>query len=65
LRALPDTRQPSRLLDVDEVATALECSRRTVFRLFASGDLRSIKVGRTRRVVADDVDAYIDARRNT
>jgi excisionase family DNA binding protein len=58
--ALPDARQASRLLSVDEVAERLRCSRRTVFRLTRSGALPSVRVGKTRQVVASDVDDYLD-----
>ena len=63
LTALPDTRDASRLLTVDEVAERLTCSRRTVFRLCTSRAIPSVKIGRTRRVVASDVDDYLDALR--
>jgi excisionase family DNA binding protein len=66
ITALPDTRQhATRLLSVDEAAARLHCSRRQVFRLLGDRVLPSVKVGRTRRVAASDVDAYLDRLRAT
>jgi excisionase family DNA binding protein len=47
------------LLRVPEVAEALEVSTRTVWRLLADGRLASIRVGRSVRVRAADVETLI------
>jgi excisionase family DNA binding protein len=53
---LPGTRV---LVSVDEAATLLSLGRTVVYRLVRRGELRSIKVGRTRRVVAASLNEYI------
>jgi excisionase family DNA binding protein len=63
LRALPDTDSGPELLTIDQVGGRLHCSRRTVFRLIGEQSLLSIKVGRRRMVLADDVNRYIDTLR--
>lgn len=49
-----------RLLTVPEVMAVLKLGRCTVYDLIRSGRLESIKVGRSRRVPADAIDALID-----
>lgn len=44
---------------LDETADILRCSLRTVHRLVAAGELRSLKLGRRRLVAADDLAAYV------
>lgn len=63
LTALPDTQGGADLLTVDAAAAELHCSRRTIFRLTGSGDLASIKVGRSRLIAREDLDRYINALR--
>lgn len=65
MTALPDARQSNQLLTVDDVAAALYCSPRTVWRLIRAKQLPSVKVGRTRRVHTDDVAAYLDTLRRS
>lgn len=48
------------LLRVDDVATRLSLSRATVNRLLATGALPSVKLGRARRVVARDLEQFVD-----
>jgi len=51
-----------RYLTVNEVAIALRVSNMTVYRLVSSGDIPSVKIGRSIRLRADDVDAYLSGR---
>ena len=51
----PDTR----LLTVDQVAELLQISRWTVYRLIWANDLRSVQIGRCRRVPRESFDAYL------
>jgi excisionase family DNA binding protein len=44
----------------DEVAEILHCSRRKVFDLIGSGELRSIKIGALRRITDDDLRRFVD-----
>lgn len=48
------------LLTVKEVAAATSLSKTTIHRLLGTGDLRSVKIGRARRVPASALDAYLD-----
>ena len=53
---------PERLLRDTEVAGVLGCSRSYVWRLLDRGELRSIHVGRLRRIPTSSVQAYIAKR---
>ena len=48
----------SDVLTVGEVAAWLKVSRRTVNRLIATGELKSMKIGGSRRVLRTDLMAY-------
>lgn len=52
------------LLKVPQVAKRLGVSEPTVWRLVGSGELESLKVGRSRRIAPASLEAYI-ARRIT
>lgn len=47
------------LLTVPETATALRVSRAYVYQLIASGRLRSVTIGRSRRIRAKDLADFI------
>jgi excisionase family DNA binding protein len=47
------------LLRPEEVAEALSIGRSTVFALMRSGELRSVKIGKSRRVPVDAVTEYV------
>jgi excisionase family DNA binding protein len=49
------------LLRPEEVAQALGVGRSTVFQLMRSGELRSVKIGKSRRVPVDAVTEYVAA----
>lgn len=51
-----------RFLTVGEVAVALRVSNMTVYRLVSAGEIPAVKVGRSVRLRADDVDAYLSGR---
>jgi excisionase family DNA binding protein len=48
----------SRWLTVADTARSLRLSQRTVYTLLKRGDLKSVKVGRSRRVLASELDAF-------
>ena len=48
------------LLRPEEVAKALGIGRTTVFELIRSGELRSVKIGKSRRIPAEAVREYVD-----
>ncbi len=52
----------AKLLTVAEAATTLRLGRTLVYELVLRGDLRSIKIGRARRVPVSAVDAFIRER---
>ena len=49
------------LLRVEQAAIQLGISRTVAFRLVREGDLASVKIGRSRRIPQQAIDAYIDA----
>jgi len=49
-----------RLYRPDEAARSLAISRGQVYNLMASGDLKSVKIGASRRITAVDLDAYVE-----
>jgi excisionase family DNA binding protein len=51
-----------RFLTPAEVAEQLRVSAMTVYRLIKSGELRAARIGKSYRVLEEDVDAYLAAR---
>lgn len=49
----------TQLLTVPAAAETLSMSEATVWNLLATGELESVKVGRSRRIPTDAVDAFI------
>lgn len=49
-----------RLLRIPEVAQALALSRRSVWRLIASGDLEVVRIGRSARVSTQALNQFIE-----
>lgn len=47
------------LLRPEEVATALGVGRTTVFELIRVGELRSVKIGKSRRIPTEAVREYV------
>lgn len=47
------------LLTIAEVSTRLRLSRAAVYRLISNGSLRSVKIGRSRRVAEQDLYDFI------
>lgn len=47
------------LMTIPEVMQRLKIGRTLTYRLISSGELRSVKVGRTRRVPFSALDDYI------
>jgi len=65
-REVPDTQSArarlagAEYVTVAEVAATLRVSKMTVYRLVRDGSLGSVRVGRSYRVVAGSVLAYLD-----
>jgi excisionase family DNA binding protein len=55
--------QPRRLLTLQETATALGCSVKTLRRRIADRQIAVIKDGRMVRIQPEDLDHYIRSRR--
>ncbi|ABM58358.1 phage transcriptional regulator, AlpA [Verminephrobacter eiseniae EF01-2] len=51
--------QPDEILTIDEVAAYLKASKRTVYRLAASGKLPAFKLGGTWRFRRGELDQWI------
>jgi excisionase family DNA binding protein len=51
-----------RLLKVPSVAERLNLSRSATYALLASGAIRSVSIGRARRVAESEVDRFIESR---
>lgn len=51
---------PRTLLTVEQAADELSIGRTTMFGLIKSGEIKSVQVGRLRRVPADALTAYVD-----
>lgn len=49
------------LLRVDEAAERIAMSRSRVYNMMQSGELPFINVGRSRRLRASDLEAWVDA----
>lgn len=54
----PETALPN-LLTVAETCAYLRLSKATVYRLFKTGEVPSIKVGDSRRVAEPDLESYV------
>ena len=48
-----------RFLTPAEVAEQLRVSSMTVYRLIKSGELRAARIGKSFRILPEDVDAYL------
>ncbi len=53
----------SALLTYEEVAQRLRCGERTVDRLVAAGSLKTVAIGKLRRVHSQDLAEYVDSLR--
>lgn len=57
-RSEPRSESPV-LVTVEEAARRLSIGRTATYMLVLSGELESVKIGRTRRVVAASIDDYV------
>ena len=53
-----------RLYTVEESALQLGCSRSALYPRLISGELRSVKLGRSRRIAAADLEAFVERLRS-
>ncbi len=54
------TELPRVLLTVEQAAERLSLGRTTTYALVRSGELRSVRIGRLRRIPADSIDEYVN-----
>jgi excisionase family DNA binding protein len=59
---MPDTdRKPERLLlRVEEAAERLSISRAKAYELLSTGEIGSIKIGRSRRILASELSNWVE-----
>jgi excisionase family DNA binding protein len=50
------------LLTPEQAAKALAVGRDRIFQMIANGDLASLKIGKSRRVLASALQEFIDSR---
>lgn len=50
---------PKVLLDVKEAAARLKLGRTTIFELIKDGEIASVRIGRSRRIPAVELEAYV------
>lgn len=55
----PIAHRYERLLTPEEVASVLQIGRTRVYELLAYGDLRSVRIGKSRRIRRSDLDNFI------
>jgi excisionase family DNA binding protein len=55
----PEAPDPRGAIRPGKAAELLDCSRAKIYQLIADGELRSFKIGRGRRILLADLDAYI------
>jgi excisionase family DNA binding protein len=51
------------LIDLDEAARRLAVCRRSVQSLVYSGELRAVRIGRSRRIPVVDLESYVNGLR--
>lgn len=56
----PKDTKPEGLATVNDVAEFMKITRPSVYKLIRSGDLPSLKIGRSRRIRWVDVHSFVD-----
>lgn len=51
-----------RLLKVRDICERLQMSRTIIYQMIASGEIRSVAIGRSRRVREADLDAWVQGK---
>jgi len=54
-----DALATDKLYTVQEVASHLRCTRRTIFNMIRRGELSAVRVGGLTRISASQLDAYL------
>lgn len=53
------TSQRALLMTIEQAATLLCVSRSTIYSLMNSGQLPSVKIGTSRRILTEDIERYV------
>jgi len=59
----PRSPTPENLLTVSDVAARLALSKKSIYRLIETGELKAVRFGNTVRIHPDDLRAFINERR--
>lgn len=51
--------QPQRMLKVEQAAARAALGRTKMYELIKTGEIQSVKVGRSRRIPVEALDAYV------
>lgn len=51
--------QPQRMLRVEQAAERTTLGRTKMYELIKSGEIQSVKIGRSRRIPVEALDAYV------
>lgn len=62
---MPTLDNTALLLTVEEAAARLRIGRSTVYELIRTGELETVQIGRSRRVVPESVADYVGRLRTT
>lgn len=57
---MPKLMESPLLLTIEESADRLRIKRSKLYQLVATGELKSIKVGRLRRILVRDLEAFVE-----
>jgi excisionase family DNA binding protein len=55
---------PVELLTIREACARLKLSRASMYRLIARGELPTVRIGRARRIILEDLDNFVSAHRS-
>ena len=56
---MPQATTPDLLLTIEEAAKALRIGRTHMFKLLGNGEIRSVYIGRSRRISIDALKEYV------
>ncbi|MFG3300991.1 helix-turn-helix domain-containing protein [Micromonospora chersina] len=51
--------QPQRMLKVEQAAARAQLGRTRMYELIKTGEIQSVKIGRSRRIPVEALDAYV------
>ncbi len=61
MKNLVGSKETARLLKIADCCERLACSRSKLYDLFAAGAIRTVSIGRSRRVKEDELIRYIES----